>query len=89
MPEQVNKNQILSQEIERLNALLEQKNKEIGNLNRKMKEIEEMTQTIGSLQSKITKLVNENTVMGNEVNEAQENLRLSANQNKKFMNEIR
>ena len=61
----------LSQEIERLNAVLEKKNMEIGNLNKKLTEIEGYTATIGTLQTKITKLVNENTSMGDEVRSVQ------------------
>jgi hypothetical protein len=44
-----------------------------------------MNKTIGSLQEKITRLVTENTSIEGEVRNAQENLRLSANQNAKFM----
>lgn len=47
-----------------------------------------MNQTIGSLQDKISKLVHENTSMDDEVRNAQENLRLSANQNQKLMREL-
>ena len=47
-----------------------------------------MNQSIGNLQSKITRLVNENTSMEDEMRQAQENLRLSANQNAKMMKEI-
>lgn len=53
-----------------------------------MEEINEMNQSIGNLQSKITRLVNENTSMEDEMRQAQENLRLSANQNAKMMKEI-
>ena len=53
-----------------------------------MHEINEMNQSIGNLQSKITRLVNENTSMEDEMRQAQENLRLSANQNAKMMKEI-
>jgi uncharacterized coiled-coil DUF342 family protein len=53
-----------------------------------MHEINEMNQSIGALQSKITRLVNENTSMEDEMRQAQENLRLSANQNAKMMKEI-
>ncbi len=47
-----------------------------------------MNQTIGSLQEKITRLVNENVGMDDELKSAQENLRLSANQNQKMMREL-
>jgi regulator of replication initiation timing len=47
-----------------------------------------MTKTIGSLQERITRLVNENTDMEGEVQNAQENLRLSANQNQKIIQEL-
>jgi len=47
-----------------------------------------MNKTIGSLQEKITRLVSENTEMDGEVRNAQENLRLSANQNQKIMMEL-
>ena len=47
-----------------------------------------MNKTIGSLQTKITKLVHENTSMGDEVRGVQENLRLSANQNAKIVQEL-
>lgn len=53
-----------------------------------MQEISDMNQSIGSLQAKITRLVNENTSMEDEMRQAQENLRLSANQNAKMMKEI-
>lgn len=44
-----------------------------------------MNQTIGTLQEKITKLVNENVGLDEEMKSAQENLRLSAQQNQKIM----
>lgn len=47
-----------------------------------------MNKTIGSLQEKITRLVSENTEMDGEMRSAQENLRLSANQNQKIMLEL-
>lgn len=43
-----------------------------------------MNKTIGSLQERITKLVNENVSMEDEVRNAQDNLRLSANQMQKL-----
>jgi len=43
-----------------------------------------MNKSIGSLQDKISRLVNENTSLDDEVRNAQENLRLSANQNQKM-----
>ncbi len=47
-----------------------------------------MNKTIGSLQERITRLVNENSSMEGEVQNAQENLRLSANQNQKILQEL-
>lgn len=47
-----------------------------------------MNNTIGNLQEKISRLVHENTGMEDEVRNAQENLRLSANQNQKLMREL-
>ena len=47
-----------------------------------------MNKTIGTLQEKISRLVNENVGMEDEVRTAQENLRLSANQNQKIMREL-
>ena len=47
-----------------------------------------MNKTIGSLQERITKLVNENVSMEDEVRNVQENLRLSASQNQKIAAEL-
>ena len=47
-----------------------------------------MNKTIGTLQEKITRLVNENTGYDDELKSAQENLRLSDNQNQKIMREL-
>jgi hypothetical protein len=47
-----------------------------------------MNKTIGSLHEKINKLVNENSTMEGDINTAQENLRLSASQNQKIMQEL-
>lgn len=44
-----------------------------------------MNKSIGTLQAKITRLVTENTTIEDEMRQAQENLRLSANQNTKMM----
>jgi hypothetical protein len=49
---------ILSEEVERLNGVLEKKNIELSNLTKKLAEIEGMNKTIGSLQERITRLVN-------------------------------
>jgi len=57
-------------------------------LNKKLAEIDGMNKTIGSLQEKIKKLVHENTEIDSEVRNAQENLRLSANQNQKLVQEL-
>jgi uncharacterized small protein (DUF1192 family) len=61
LPEYENRVNILSQEIERLNGVLEKKNVDLGNLQKKLSEIDGMNKTIGSLQEKITRLVTENS----------------------------
>jgi regulator of replication initiation timing len=43
-----------------------------------------MNRSIGTLQDKISRLVNENTSLDDEMRNVQENLRLSANQNQKM-----
>lgn len=83
-----NKIALFSQEIERLTSQLDKKTQENTNLNRKLHEIDEMNKSIGTLQDKISRLVNENTSIGDEMRQAQENLRLSANQNQKMQREI-
>lgn len=54
----------------------------------RLHEIDGMNQTIGTLQEKITRLVNENTGLDEEMKSAQENLRLSAQQNQKILREL-
>jgi hypothetical protein len=41
--------------------VLEKKNIDLGNLQKKLAEIDAMNKTIGTLQEKITRLVSENT----------------------------
>ena len=47
-----------------------------------------MNRSIGGLQDKINRLVHQNTSMEDEMREAQENLRLSANQQQKMAREL-
>lgn len=54
---------LISQELERVTGQLEKKTNEANQLNRKMHEIEDMNRSIGTLQDKISRLVNENTSM--------------------------
>ncbi len=79
---------LLTQEIERLNGVIDGRNKEVNGLKSKLNEIDGMNKTIGSLQEKITKLVTENTEFEGEMRNAQENVRLSSNQNRKIMMEL-
>lgn len=51
--------------------MLEKKNGEINGLSRKLHEIDEMNRSIGSLQEKIKKLVNENYSIEEEMRSAQ------------------
>ena len=62
---------MLSQEIERLNSVVEKKNKEVNGLKTNLTEIDGMNRTIGTLQEKITRLVSENTDMSGEMRSAQ------------------
>ena len=54
-----------------MNQLLEKKTLELNNLNRKLQEIDAMNKSIGSLQDRISKLVNENTSIEDEMRSAQ------------------
>jgi peptidoglycan hydrolase CwlO-like protein len=51
--------------------VLEKKNGEVSNLNKRLHDIDEMNKSIGSLQEKIKKLVNENYSMEEEMRSAQ------------------
>ena len=68
--------------------VLEKKNQEIGSLVSQLQELENMSVTIESLQERIGRLTSENRGLGEEVQTAQENLRLSANENKRILNEL-
>ena len=67
---------------------LEKKTNEANSLSRRMHEIEEMNKSIGNLQDKISRLVNENTSLEDEMRNAQENLRLSSAQQAKLNREL-
>ena len=43
----------------------------MNNLNKKLHEIDQMNKSIGTLQDKISRLVNENTSMEDEMRQAQ------------------
>ena len=57
-------------------------------LKNKLLQIEGMNTKIGGLQDKIHKLVHENANYNDEIRDAQQNLRLSANQNQKITREL-
>ena len=71
--------------IAELVIVLQKKNEEVNNLNGQLHEMSGMTATINTLQERIQRLVGENKGMESEVREAQENLRLSAQQNQKII----
>ena len=79
---------LLSQQVERLTEQLTKKTSETNNLKNRLTEIDSMNKTIGSLQEKITRLVSENTEISGDMRNAQENLRLSANQNVKIVAQL-
>ncbi len=62
---------ILSQEIERLNGVLEKKNQEIAGMTKQLQDMSNMGITINTLQERIQKLVGENKGLGDEVRDAQ------------------
>ncbi len=68
-----------------MNSVVEAKNNEIGSLKNQIQELNMMGITINSLQERIQRLVSENKGLGDEVRDAQENLRLSAQQNQKIV----
>lgn len=55
---------ILSQEIERLNGVLEKKNQEIAGMTKQLQDMSNMGITINTLQERIQKLVGENKGLG-------------------------
>lgn len=57
-------------------------------MTKRLHDIDDMNKSIGNLQEKIKRLVNENYSMEEDMRSAQENLRLSANQNAKMIKEI-
>lgn len=78
LPEYQERVNVLSGEIQRLNEVVAQKHVDVGevskqlhNKNKKLEEISVMTKTIGSLQEKIGRLVNENESMDNDMKGAQ------------------
>ena len=75
----------MSQEIERLNGVLEKKNQDIAGMSKQLQDMSNMGVTIQTLQDRIQRLVGENKGLGDEVRDAQENLRLSAQQNQKII----
>ena len=79
---------MLSEEIERLNGVIEKKNNEIGSLQRSMQEISGMNLSITPLHEKLSRVSSENAEISNEMREIQEHLRLSNNQNQKLSQEL-
>lgn len=114
IPDYENKVAMLSQEIERLNLVIEKKNGEIRNVNKTYAESEENLRQANSQISKfkadlnefrnrlgsageesesykqrVQKLLGENSNLGEEIRNAQENLRLSSSQLGKIQNEFK
>jgi chromosome segregation ATPase len=114
VPEFENKVALLSQEIERLNLVIEKKNAEIRNANKASADSEEnLRQATAQLNKfkadlndfrsrlgsageesesyklRVQKLLGENSGLGEEIRNAQENLRLSSSQLGKLQNEFK
>ena len=71
-----------------LAVLLDRKNQENSKLTGQIQEMTAMGSTIQTLQERIQRLVGENKGLGDEVRDAQENLRLSAQQTQKAVKEL-
>ncbi len=67
-----------------MSIILEKKNQEIAYLSSQLNEMSGMGATISTLQERIQRLMGENKGLHGEMQEAQENLRLSAQQNQKI-----
>ena len=60
---------LLSQEIERLNLILDTKNKEVSGVKNQLNQMEEMNSTIINLQDRIARLTSQNNVMEQSIYE--------------------
>jgi chromosome segregation ATPase len=88
VPELEGKIAMLSQEIERLNSILDKKNGEIKALREGEVEAEGMAQQLRQLTEQIKRLTGENEGLYGEVRQGQEQLRLSSNQINKLKTEV-
>ena len=62
---------LLSQQIERLNSIVEAKNREIRSLQQRSGDAENMTKTINTLNDRISRLTGQNDIVNNELKEIQ------------------
>ena len=60
---------LLSQEIERLNLILDTKNKEVSGVKNQLNQMEEMNSTIINLQDRIARLTSQNNSMEQSIYE--------------------
>ena len=83
----------LSEEIDRLNKVIEKKNAEIGNIAKKLSDnefiMDQNTHESENFKSKIHQLIGENNSVGEELRNAQDNLRASASQVTKLTYELK
>lgn len=71
IPESERKLASLSEEIDRLNTIVEKKNKDVGELVRRLTEAESMSVTINTLQQKVQGLINQNKTLDGDMKTAQ------------------
>jgi chromosome segregation ATPase len=77
-----------AREIERLNTILENKNKEIQNLQGQCMEGETAARQLKNLSDQLRKMVDENKDLHNEIRDGQEKLRISNAQTQKLVMEL-
>jgi uncharacterized coiled-coil DUF342 family protein len=82
------KMEMITKEIERLNNIVENKNKEIQHLTELSQEGETAQKNLNKLNEQLRKIIGENRDLHEELRDGQEKLRLSSVQAQKIMNEL-
>lgn len=80
--------EMVTKEIERLNGIVENKNRDISVLEGKAREGEANARQLQHLVTQITKITAENKDLHDDVRNSQEKLRLSSQQHNQLLNEL-